>query len=480
MNEGVKRMVQDDDVTLLYDAIQPEEDHYAMGICMFDKYAEACIVGCENIQHMHKIINRNGEMAFPYDYDIDREQAYAQLFDDILGALGQWKSKIDTRIAIAIPSSTPLIQRKSIQVEIEKRGFCGQLVSYSEVIPYSYLNSKINVDGKELKVLQILKCSDEYEIITYEIGDGVVEVWNLIRVINLSPLIGMAVLESGLNYADIQMVVLDKKVSDDDKDIITAMFGKNSDVIEFEMNIAKAAALRRRTCYLESMLPLDTFPTILLAKDKKGNFTVLLMNDTPIPCKKKIELKKTDYNIRKFSIYEVRSGRLLPKVVGTYDLTKLLDEDSIGDIIQIQVEIEWWGSLNIILSTEKQSCRLPYWKEDLIEEDEDTSKYIKEIFTDLLPALDNLDRSIAYVREKQDESLGKGLEAVKNQIMDVFARAEIRPINALNQPFSVKYHNALMHDMDETKGENLVVEELQKGYMYKDEVIRHSLVKVVN
>ena len=116
----------------------------------------------------------------------------------------------------------------------------------------------------------------------------------------------------------------------------------------------------------------------------------------------------------------------------------------------------------------------------MIEEDEDTSKYIKEIFTDLLPALDNLDRSIAYVREKQDESLGKGLEAVKNQIMDVFARAEIRPINALNQPFSVKYHNALMHDMDETKGENLVVEELQKGYMYKDEVIRHSLVKVVN
>ena len=56
----------------------------------------------------------------------------------------------------------------------------------------------------------------------------------------------------------------------------------------------------------------------------------------------------------------------------------------------------------------------------------------------------------------------------------------VKAIQAVGNEFNPDFHNAVMHVEDETVGENIVVEEFQKGYMYKDSVVRHSMVKVAN
>ena len=65
-------------------------------------------------------------------------------------------------------------------------------------------------------------------------------------------------------------------------------------------------------------------------------------------------------------------------------------------------------------------------------------------------------------------------------MMTVFEEMGVKPIEAVGQAFNPDYHNAVMHVEDEEAGENVVVEEFQKGYMYKDAVVRHSMVKVAN
>ena len=56
----------------------------------------------------------------------------------------------------------------------------------------------------------------------------------------------------------------------------------------------------------------------------------------------------------------------------------------------------------------------------------------------------------------------------------------VKPIEAVGQEFNPNFHNAVMHVEDEEAGENIIVEEFQKGYLYRDTVVRHSMVKVAN
>ena len=67
-----------------------------------------------------------------------------------------------------------------------------------------------------------------------------------------------------------------------------------------------------------------------------------------------------------------------------------------------------------------------------------------------------------------------------SQMTDVFAKLGVTEIEAVGQEFDPNLHNAIMHEEDDSKGKNLVVEEFAKGYKLGDRVIRHSLVKVVN
>ena len=104
----------------------------------------------------------------------------------------------------------------------------------------------------------------------------------------------------------------------------------------------------------------------------------------------------------------------------------------------------------------------------------------KSIIEKILPVIDNFERGLALVTEEQKEDpFIDGVNKIYKQLMTCLEEAGVKPIEALNSQFDPNLHNAVMHVEDESLGENIVVEEFQKGYMYRDSVVRHSMVSVV-
>lgn len=105
----------------------------------------------------------------------------------------------------------------------------------------------------------------------------------------------------------------------------------------------------------------------------------------------------------------------------------------------------------------------------------------REVVEKILPVVDNFERGLAAVPENEKESpFADGMTKIYKQMMTVFEEIGVKPIEAVGEEFNPDYHNAVMHVEDEEAGENVVVEEFQKGYLYKDHVVRHSMVKVAN
>ena len=105
----------------------------------------------------------------------------------------------------------------------------------------------------------------------------------------------------------------------------------------------------------------------------------------------------------------------------------------------------------------------------------------KDIIEKILPVVDNFERGLdAVSEEKKEDPFIQGMEKVYKQFMTVLESVEVKPIEALGNQFDPNFHNAVMHVEDENFGENEVAEEFQKGYMYRDSVVRHSMVKVAN
>lgn len=105
----------------------------------------------------------------------------------------------------------------------------------------------------------------------------------------------------------------------------------------------------------------------------------------------------------------------------------------------------------------------------------------KEVLAKLLPVVDNFERGLdALSDEEKEDAFAQGIEKIYQQLMAVFEEIGVKAMDATGKEFDPEYHNAVMHVEDEELGENLVVEEFQKGYMYKDSVLRHSMVKVAN
>ena len=99
----------------------------------------------------------------------------------------------------------------------------------------------------------------------------------------------------------------------------------------------------------------------------------------------------------------------------------------------------------------------------------------------VLPVIDSFERGLEIVRENDaDNAFVEGMEKVYKQLLTCLEEAGVKAIDALGKEFDPNFHNAVMHDEDPEQGENIVIEELQKGYMYKDIVVRYSIVKVVN
>lgn len=103
---------------------------------------------------------------------------------------------------------------------------------------------------------------------------------------------------------------------------------------------------------------------------------------------------------------------------------------------------------------------------------------VSNTVAELLPIIDNFERALKI--DSTDKALYAGVQMIYKQLMSALENLKVTPIEALDKEFDPKLHNAIMHIDDEAYGENIIVEELQKGYLYKEKVIRHSMVKVAN
>lgn len=105
----------------------------------------------------------------------------------------------------------------------------------------------------------------------------------------------------------------------------------------------------------------------------------------------------------------------------------------------------------------------------------------KDIIEKILPVIDNFERGLAAVpEESKEDPFVEGMKKIYKQIMTTLEGVGVKPIEAVGQEFNPDFHNAVMHVEDEEAGENIITEEFQKGYMYHDSVVRHSMVKVAN
>ena len=105
----------------------------------------------------------------------------------------------------------------------------------------------------------------------------------------------------------------------------------------------------------------------------------------------------------------------------------------------------------------------------------------KDIIEKILPVVDNFERGLSSVSEEDKATpFAEGMEKIYKQLMTTLEGIGVKPIEAVGQEFNPDFHNAVMHVEDEELGENIIAEEFQKGYMYRDSVVRHSMVKVAN
>ncbi|MCI7182040.1 MAG: nucleotide exchange factor GrpE [Schaedlerella sp.] len=105
----------------------------------------------------------------------------------------------------------------------------------------------------------------------------------------------------------------------------------------------------------------------------------------------------------------------------------------------------------------------------------------KDIIEKILPIVDNFERGLKAVPEEEKSNpFIDGMEKIYKQLMTMLEGVGVKPIEAVGQEFNPDLHNAVMHVEDEEFGENIIAEEFQKGYTYRDNVVRHSMVKVAN
>ncbi|MDY2629575.1 MAG: nucleotide exchange factor GrpE [Lachnospiraceae bacterium] len=105
----------------------------------------------------------------------------------------------------------------------------------------------------------------------------------------------------------------------------------------------------------------------------------------------------------------------------------------------------------------------------------------KSVIEKILPVVDNFERGLATVPEEEKETpFVQGMDKTYKHLMKMLEEMEVAPIESVGREFDPAFHNAVMHVDDENAGDNIVVEEFQKGYTYRGNVVRFSMVKVAN
>ena len=115
--------------------------------------------------------------------------------------------------------------------------------------------------------------------------------------------------------------------------------------------------------------------------------------------------------------------------------------------------------------------------------DEETSRLLKysneSLILEILPVIDNFERALSIKNESEDViNYQKGMEMIYTSLINILNKFEVKEIDALNKEFDPAFHQAVMTDEKEGVKENIVIEVMQKGYTYKDKVIRPAMVKV--
>ncbi len=104
-----------------------------------------------------------------------------------------------------------------------------------------------------------------------------------------------------------------------------------------------------------------------------------------------------------------------------------------------------------------------------------------DVIKKLLPVIDNFERGFKSITDDEKETpFAKGMDMVYKQTMKMLEDLDVKPIEAVGLEFNPDFHNAVMHVEDDSVGESIIIEEFEKGYTYRDTVIRHSMVKVAN
>nr|MCR5830568.1 nucleotide exchange factor GrpE [Lachnospiraceae bacterium] len=104
---------------------------------------------------------------------------------------------------------------------------------------------------------------------------------------------------------------------------------------------------------------------------------------------------------------------------------------------------------------------------------------VKNVVEKILPVIDNFERGLANVPEGSDEAFVSGMQMIYKQMTDELDKIGVKPIEAVGQPFDPNIHNAVMQVESEEYESGTVAQELQKGYMYHETLVRPSMVGVV-
>lgn len=121
-----------------------------------------------------------------------------------------------------------------------------------------------------------------------------------------------------------------------------------------------------------------------------------------------------------------------------------------------------------------------YKKRTAKERDALSCEITGSVVSKFLEITDNLESAVENAKDEKKGPLKDGLDLIYRQMQDVLKSLDVKVIEAIGTEFDPDFHFALMHVDDENFGENIITEEYKKGYMYKGNVIRHSMVKVAN
>ena len=188
--------------------------------------------------------------------------------------------------------------------------------------------------------------------------------------------------------------------------------------------------------------------------------------------KKQEEVKEEkDENVQANDTEEVKED----KNVKTEDKDAKAEDDSEAKIKALQDEVTKWKTEYYKVFADMENT-----KKRMNKEFDNQKKFMMQSFIEeLLPVIDNFERSLAS--EAGDENLKnflKGYQMIHDQLMNILEKNGVKAIEAEGKPFDPNFHQAVMTEKVDGVEPNMVVQELQKGYMLKDRVIRATLVKV--